>query len=129
MHMFESQYWKTIIPALATILTLIAPLALGSQRATGSDWINVAIMAFGTIGAWVATNMSEGIARYTKEIIGALTAGLVLLSSLLSNGITGQEWAQVALAVIMALLLPLKGNDGYVHGVKPNPPAQALPNS
>jgi hypothetical protein len=128
MSMLRSQYWKSVIPAIATVLALFLPLLFGTAAHGIQDWINVIILALGTVGTWIATNMSEGVARYAKEIIGALTAGAVLLSSLASDGISHDEWMQVILAILMALLLPLKGNDGYVHGIKPGAGPQVVPN-
>jgi hypothetical protein len=111
-NLLRSQYWKSIVPLLATIVALFLPLLTGDH--SGLEWINVAILAGGTIVAYTAANLSTGIARWTKEIVGVVTAGLVVLQSVYADGITRDEWKQIGVAVVMAIIVLAKGNDGYV---------------
>lgn len=38
--------------------------------------------------------------KYNKAIFGAITAGLIMLKSVIKDGITADEWLDVALAVL-----------------------------
>jgi lysylphosphatidylglycerol synthetase-like protein (DUF2156 family) len=98
------QYLKTLAQLIATILVAIIA-ASADDRIDSIEWVNVIILALGTVSVLGAGNMPEGIWKRTKLIVSAATAGAVaahtFLSAGLSLGLT--EWLQIGVAVLGAL--------------------------
>lgn len=103
-----SEFWKSLIALGATLAALFVPLVTGDH--SGANVINVAILAGGTILVWLQANTTEGITRVGKVIVGAITAALVVAQSALSDGVTNDEWKQIAVAGAMVIIMALKGD-------------------
>lgn len=112
MRFLDRPYVRAILSLLATLAAIAAPLLTGDH--TGVDYVNVAIMAAGSVAVWAAANFSVGIAKYTKTGMQALTAGLVILQSALNDGITLDEWKQIAIAVVTVILMPVLRDSQYI---------------
>lgn len=92
-------YMKFAAQVVATVLTALVA-GLLDDRIDVEEWINVGIVGLGAISVLGAGNLPSGIWSYTKTLVSAATAGLVLLTSLLADGvISGAEWLQVLIAV------------------------------
>lgn len=97
-----NQYLKFAAQVAATaVAALVAGLV--DDRLDFTEWLNVGIMALGAIGVLGAGNLPAGVWRYTKAIVAATSAVLVLWQSLASGGMTSSEWLQLAIAALGAL--------------------------
>jgi len=95
-------YGKFIAQVVATaIAALVAGLA--DDRLDFTDWVNVGVMALGAVGVLGAGNLPAGVWAYTKTIVAAASAALVLWQSLASDGMATSEWVQLAAAALGAL--------------------------
>ncbi|MDQ3577546.1 MAG: hypothetical protein M3443_08075 [Actinomycetota bacterium] len=47
--------------------------------------------------------MPENLKPYAKTVVAAAIAGLTILHAAITDGVTGQEWVQIALAVLGVL--------------------------
>lgn len=88
---------------VATVLSAILAALTGDQSISPTEWVNVIIGAVGVLAVYVVPNVSGSAATYAKGIVAALTAVLVLAQSMISDGISGTEWIQLAMAALGAL--------------------------
>ena len=119
----------------ATVLSAILAALTGDQHVSPTEWVNVAIGAVGVLTVYVVPNVEGSIGKYAKAAVAGAAAVLALLQSLISDGISGTEWIQLALAMLGALgvgVLPgpivtggITASTGrrYVDGDGPLPPA------
>lgn len=98
-----NRYLKFGVEVVAAILTAVAAALLGDGRIDYSEWVNVLIVGLGAVAVLGAGNFPAGVWAHMKTIVAAVTAGAVLLHSLLGDGVTTAEWFQVAAAVLGAL--------------------------
>ena len=104
-----NQYLKFAAQVAATALAAIVAGLVDDSLDFG-EWLNVGVMALGAVGVLGAGNLPSGVWRYTKAIVAAASAVLVLWQSLATDGMTSSEWAQLALAALGALgVLAVKG--------------------
>lgn len=95
MKMYGKFIAQVVVTALAALVA-----ALADDQVDTLEWVNVGIVALGAIGVLGAGNLPSGVWAYAKTIVASASAGLVLLTSLLADGvITGSEWLQVVIAV------------------------------
>lgn len=94
-------YKKAFAAVVATILSAVVAALTGDGRIDAVEWVNVAILAVGSATVFTAPNVPG--AAYTKSVLAVLTAVLTLLTSLVTDGISGTEWMQLALAGLGAL--------------------------
>jgi hypothetical protein len=83
--------------------TRVGATADGSWGPASVTALNIAILALGAISVLGAGNLPSGVWKYTKLYVSAATAGLVVLASFLTDGVTTTEWLQVGIAVLGAL--------------------------
>lgn len=88
---------------VATALSAILAALTGDQTIEPTEWVNVIIGAVGVLAVYVVPNVTGSAATYAKGIVAALTAVLVLAQSMISDGISGTEWIQLAMAALGAL--------------------------
>ncbi len=93
------KYTKTIVQVVITILVALAAVWDGGVLA--SEWINVAIVGAGALSVFTAPNVPG--AAYTKTILSAITAGLVVLASVITGGLVFPELIQILLAAAGAV--------------------------
>jgi len=99
-----NNYLKFAAQVGATVLAAVVALLNGTDHQPGvSDWINVVIVALGSVAVLGAGNLPDGVWRHTKTIVAAATAVAVLLQSVVTDGISAAEWIQLALAALGAL--------------------------
>lgn len=91
--------------AAQVIATALAALVAGllDDRLDFVEWLNVGVMALGAVGVLGAGNLPSGVWRYTKALVAAASAVLVLWQSLASGGMTQSEWLQLAAAALGAV--------------------------
>ena len=93
------QYAKFAAQVIATFATALVA-GLLDDRIDTLEWINAGIVGLGAVAVLGAGNLPSGVWAYTKTIVAAATAGLVLLTSFLADGaMSGAEWLQVLIAV------------------------------
>lgn len=94
-----SHYTKFIAAVVFVVVSaLVAALADGSI--TTEEGINIGIQGGGAIVTYVVPNIPQLLGGYLKLFVQALTAGAVLLTSLLIGGVTLGEWLQVGNAIL-----------------------------
>lgn len=114
--MNPAHYAKYIAAVLGVVLAAVAA-ALADGAITIDEAVNLAVVTLGAISTSIVRNLPTGIGHYAKTIVGALTAGAVLLASLTTDGITLSEWLMVGAAIITA----------YTTYLIPNAPAHSAP--
>jgi hypothetical protein len=87
-------YTKFIVQALVTVAVAIAAASTGGV--TSVEWVNIAIIGVGALSVFAAPNVPG--AAYTKAILSALAAVLVVLTSAITGGITSPELIQIIVA-------------------------------
>lgn len=99
--------------ALATVGVLVT--ALADDALTSAELVNVGIIGVGAVAVYLVPNLPEGPGSVLKTVTAFVVAGLVALTSFLSDGITVSEWLQIAVAAFA----------GIGVYVVPNEPAEA----
>lgn len=92
------RYFKAGLAVLATIASAVVAASTGGF--TDTEIVNVAIAGFGAVTVGLAANLPAGVWSFTKTICAALTAGLMLLASLIVGGLTADEVWQLGVAVL-----------------------------
>lgn len=101
-------YTKTVAQFVATVLGYLGAALAGGV--TPDEWVNVAILAVGAAAVFAAPNVPG--APVVKFVLSLLTAGLVVLQSVIEAGVTTGEWYQIAAAVAGALAVYGLANKG-----------------
>ncbi|GAA4845379.1 hypothetical protein GCM10023201_40730 [Actinomycetospora corticicola] len=97
------RYSKTLVAALATVAAAILAAFMPDSVVSTVEWVNVAIIAVGLVPTFYVANSPA--APVAKAIVGAATAALTLLTTLIAGGLTVTEWSQVAAAFVGAILV------------------------
>jgi hypothetical protein len=92
-------YTKFIVQAVIAVLVALA--AVWTDGVTANEWVNVSIVGVGALSVFTAPNVPG--AENTKTILSALAAGLVVLNSVITNGITFPETVQIIVAAAGAV--------------------------
>jgi hypothetical protein len=97
-------YLKALAQLFFTVIAAIVA-ASADDRIDSIEWVNVLILALGTVSVLGAGNMPEGIWKRTKLYVSAATAAAVVAHTFISNGtdIGVTEWLQMAIAAASAL--------------------------
>ena len=93
------RYTKAIVQVVVTVLVALAAVWTGGV--TVAEWVNIAIVGVGACSVFAAPNVPG--ARYTKSILSALAAGLVVLASAITGGIQFPEVVQIVVAALGAV--------------------------
>lgn len=93
------KYTKAIVQVVVTILVALAAVWTGGV--TNMELVNVAIVGAGALGVFTAPNVPG--AAYTKGILAAITAGLVVLASAITGGVAFPELVQIIVAAAGAV--------------------------
>lgn len=91
-----SAYLKMFAAVAATVLSA-AVAALVDNHMSTAEWVNLAIAFVTACSVFTAANVPG--ARYTKLILAALGAGLALLVSFITDGVSTSEWMQILIAM------------------------------
>jgi hypothetical protein len=94
-------YTKAIAAVLAAAASAVVAALTGDATVSTVEWINVAIATAGALSVFTAANIPG--AEYSKSILAALTAALMLAVNLVDGGIDVSEWLQIGLAALGAL--------------------------
>lgn len=100
--------WKKYGKSLAMLLGTLAMAVFGAYREYATDgispseWVLVVIAAFTVVNVWLAANLAN-FAEKTKTLVAAIGLVLNLLVSLITGGITGDEWILLLLQFLGAL--------------------------
>lgn len=97
----ETRTFAGVAPALSQVLVAVLAVlvvALQDNRIDGPETINAVIIGLGAIGVWFVPILDVRYGSLTKAAVSVLTAGLVVLASALTDGVSGAEWLQIVLA-------------------------------
>lgn len=107
------KYAKTIVQVIVTILVALAAVWTGGV--TTVELVNVLIVAAGALQVFTAPNVPGAV--YTKGILSAVTAGLVVLTSVVTGGLVFPELVQILVAAAGAVgvfVIPNKPELGVI---------------
>lgn len=96
-----AHYTKYLVQIGGVVLAALAA-ALVDGLITPDEAVNLALLTLGAIATYLVPNLEEGAGRYLKLIISAIAAGLTLLASSLTDGVTLSEWLMIGAAVLAA---------------------------
>lgn len=110
-----AEHLKAIVQGVGAVVAAVAAAALGAD--TIGEWINVAVLGIGAGQVWLASNYPSF--THTKLYMSLAVAVLVLVTSLLTSGVSTAEIVQLVAAALAA---------GGVQRVanKPRPPANII---
>lgn len=100
--MLDNPYLKFFTQVAATVLAALYPMIADGDFSL-EEQINCLIIGLGAVGVLGAGNLPEGVWRYTKFFVSVATAVFVALASFLTDGVSGPEWVQVAIAGLAAV--------------------------
>lgn len=96
-------YAKAIAQVVATVLMGLIPLFVDGHLST-VEVVNLCTIGAAAVGVAVVPNLTGGVARYAKAIIAVLGAVLVLLNSMIADGVLSpDEMIQLGTAALGAL--------------------------
>lgn len=107
------KYSKTVVQVVITVLAAVAAVWAGGV--TPVEWVNVAIIGAGALSVFTAPNVPG--AAYTKSILAAVTAALVVLTSAITGGLVFVEVVQIVIAAAGAVGVYAVPNAGTELGV------------
>lgn len=94
-------YWKAIAAVAAAGFGAVAAALTGDGAVDATEGINIVIMVLGAAAVLVAPNVPGS--RYTKLAHAALTAVAVAAASLVADGLSWTDAAQLVVAALGAL--------------------------
>ncbi len=92
-------YAKSILAVVGAVLAALVGV-MTDGVVTNVEWVNVAVLGVGAAAIFAGPNVPG--AKYTKVILAVLTAVLVLLTSLITGGLSSSELLQLAVAGLTA---------------------------
>lgn len=95
------KYAKGLAAVAATVLVALGAALSGNNHIDPTEWVTVAIAAVTAFGVWVAANVNG--APYVKGAIAFAGAALVVLQTVIVDGVTTTEWIQIAIAALGAI--------------------------
>lgn len=111
-------YAKSIVYiALTAVMFLIT--ALTDDTLTVEEILNLAVAVIGAVVVYAVPNFSSTVGRYAKTIATAVTAGILLAISFLTDGISLVEWMQIGVAALAAIgvyIVPNKTPGASING-------------
>ncbi len=114
-----TKYAKSIVYiALTAVMFLIT--ALSDDALSVEELLNLAVAVIGAVVVYAVPNFPSTVGRYAKTIATALTAGILLAISFLTDGISLTEWMQIGVASLAAIGVFIVPNvDGAAVKVSP----------
>ncbi len=116
--MVKGKFYVALIPLVYAVIAVLVPWIDKGAAPSVADWIQIAI--------GVATAFSVHLVPLVpqhpgvKTAIGAVLAGLGVLSTAIVGGVTGAEWLDIAVYVLAALgiyIAPAASDTGTAVGV------------
>lgn len=95
-------YLKFAAQVVAAVLAAIVAASV-DNRVDFDEWVNAGYVGLGAVAVLGAGNLPAGVWRYTKTMVAAASAVLVLWHSLASGGLTVSEWLQLGAAALGAV--------------------------
>lgn len=94
--MFQT-YGKAIVAAIYAVAVVAVPLFSGDNHVDPSEGVAIAIAVCTAILTYLAP-LAPG-ARWVKTAVGAVLAGLQVLTTVIVGGVDGNDWLLIAFAV------------------------------
>lgn len=90
-----------------------------------SEWVGVAIAGVGAVVVWLAQDTT--IADYVKSWAGGIMAGLLVLQTAITQGLTAQSWIAIVIAVLTGagIIIDQRRPVHAVSTVAPTRPTEA----
>lgn len=107
-----SRYAKAIVAILTAVLGIVVT-ALSDNRFTDGEVISIVIALLTAIGVYLVPELDAGVARIAKMIVAVLGTIAQAVASVLSDGITPQEWVIILVAALGAVSVGIIPNTGY----------------
>lgn len=117
---------KSIIAFLYALAVVIVPFVDGGRSLSTAEWVQVCIGATTALGVYIAPLIPQW--PWAKTAIGALLAGLQILTTVLIGGVTGSDLLQIVVAVAAAVgiaLAPAQSTNGVAVPWGSDAPARA----
>lgn len=92
--------YSKLIAALVGALAFGLHGALADDVMSLDDWIKTGALVLAAVGTWLVPNTP--VLATAKLWVNALVVGAGVLVPLLADGVTGQEWMQMVIAVLTA---------------------------
>jgi hypothetical protein len=94
--MFQT-YGKSIVAAIYAVAVVAVPLFSGDGHVDPSEGVAIAIAVCTAVLTYLAP-LAAG-ARWVKTAVGAVLAGLQVLTTVIVGGVDGNDWLLIAFAV------------------------------
>lgn len=92
--------YSKLIAALVGALAFGLHGALADDFMSLDDWVKTGALVLAAVGTWLMPNTP--VLATAKLWVNALVVGAGVLVPLLADGVSGQEWVQVLIAVLTA---------------------------
>ena len=90
-------YGKSIVAAIYAVAVVAVPLFSGDNHVDPSEGVAIAIAVCTAVLTYLAP-LAPG-ARWVKTAVGAVLAGLQVLTTVIVGGVDGNDWLLIAFAV------------------------------
>lgn len=95
-------YAKSLLYVLLAVAGVLVT-AMADDIVTTEELINLGVIGLGAVLVYAVPNFPSNVGAYAKTIIAFATAALVSLLSFLTDGVTGAEWLQIAIAAFAGI--------------------------
>lgn len=117
----KGKFYVSLIPLLYAVVAVFVPYIDGGGKITGADLVQIGIGVATALSVYLVPLVPQhpGI----KSAIGAVLAGLGVLSTAIVGGVTGAELLDIAVYVLAALgiyIAPATSDTGTAVGAGPD---------
>jgi hypothetical protein len=89
-----------LVAAIIGAVVLFLKEALGDGGLEQWEWLHIATILVGCVGVWLLPNTT--VLKTAKTWVMALAAGLVVLESAITNGVTPAELVDIGIVILTA---------------------------
>jgi drug/metabolite transporter (DMT)-like permease len=99
------RYLKPLAQLAATVLSAALVLLTDNENLSRIDWLNIIMTGLGAAMVLGAGNLPDGVWKYTKAIVSALIAALVIVHTVWSTqaDLETRHWIEMGLAALATL--------------------------
>ena len=109
---------KVVVAFLYALASLAVPFIDGGRAPTAVEWTQILIAAVTAVGVYIAPIIPE--ATWVKSAVGFLLAGLNVLTTVIMDGVSGNDVLMIVLAALAAIgitVAPARSANGAAVGV------------
>jgi hypothetical protein len=111
-----SKYREMLWPLAAAALVAVTAAVKDGWQPT-QDGLAIAVAVFGAVVVWLTANLDVPYWNQAKAIAMAGAAGFAALQSVITDGITAQEW--ITVGIMVGAALGIWKTPSYVHPEQP----------